>query len=275
MVETSNRVSGPVDEHELRSVAQLRMLHALATRLNALDDVAAIGEAITTELKTLIDYHNCRIYLLLEDGLTLWPITFRGELTEYESETPEELVTQLGEGITGYTAITGLTYYAPDALHDDRGLQIEGTDEIDESLLAVPLKVGDKVTGVIVLSKLGTDQFDQDDQRVLEVLHRTHPSRTRTPACCRRNAKQRRRRRRCSVCRRHSAAPGMFPACSRVSSPPCRRSSTGRPSSPIVATRRPETSSPPIIVVSPSTGHPPRSPPILGTASSRRSRSHS
>jgi signal transduction histidine kinase/GAF domain-containing protein len=170
MVETSNRMSGTVEQHELRSVAQLRMLHALATRLNALDDVAAIGEAITTELKTLIDYHNCRIYLLLEDGLTLWPITFRGELTEYESETPEELVTQVGEGITGYAAITGQTYYAPDALHDERGIQIDGTDEIEESLLAVPLKAGDKVTGVIVLSKLGTDQFEEDDQRVLEVL---------------------------------------------------------------------------------------------------------
>ena len=170
MVETSNRVSGPVDEHELRSVAQLRMLHALATRLNALDDVGAIGEAITTELKTLIDYHNCRIYLLLEDGLTLWPVTFRGELTEYESETPEELVTQVGEGITGYAAITGQTCYAPDALNDERGIQIEGTDEIVESLLAVPLKAADKVTGVIVLSKLGIDQFEEDDQRVLEVL---------------------------------------------------------------------------------------------------------
>ena len=170
MVETSHRVSGTVEEHELRSVAQLRMLHALATRLNALDDVAAIGEAITTELKTLIDYHNCRVYLLLEDGLTLWPMTFRGELSEYESETHEELITQVGEGITGYAAISGSTYYAPDALHDPHGWQIEGTDEIDESLLAVPLKVGDRVTGVIVLSNLGIDQFDEEDQRVLEVL---------------------------------------------------------------------------------------------------------
>ena len=170
MVETSNRMSGSVEQHELRSVAQLRMLHALATRLNALDDVAAIGEAITTELKTLIDYHNCRIYLLLEDGHTLWPVAFRGELTEYASETPEELVTQVGEGITGHAAITGQTYYAPDALRDERGVQIEGTDEIEESLLAVPLKLGDKVTGVIVLSNLGTDQFAEDDQRVLEVL---------------------------------------------------------------------------------------------------------
>ena len=76
----------------------------------------------------------------------------------------------VGEGITGYAASSGETYYAPDALHDERGWQIEGTDEIDESLLAVPLKVGDKVTGVIVLSNLGTDQFDEEDQRVLEVL---------------------------------------------------------------------------------------------------------
>jgi len=170
MVETERRMSGTVDEHELRSVAQLRMLHALATRLNTLDDVDAIGEAITAELRTLIDYHNCRIYLLLEDGVTLWPVAFRGELTEYEAETLEELVTVVGEGITGHAAATGETYYAADAVHDGVGIQIEGTTEIDESILAVPMKVGDRVTGVIVLSNLGVDQFDEGDQRLLEVL---------------------------------------------------------------------------------------------------------
>jgi len=169
MVETSNRMSGTVEEHELRSVAQLRMLHALASRLNALDDVDAIGDAITTELKTLIDYHACRIYHLLDDGQTLWPITWKGD-GEYESETVEELISKVGEGITGRAAFIGQTYYAPDALHDAHGFQIPGTDEIDESLLAVPLKVGERVTGVIVLSHLGLDQFDEEDQRLLEVL---------------------------------------------------------------------------------------------------------
>jgi signal transduction histidine kinase/GAF domain-containing protein len=170
MVDTERRMSGTVEEHELRSVAQLRMLHALATRLNALDDVDAIGEAITSELRTLIDYHNCRIYLLLEDEVTLWPVAFRGELTEYEAETLDELVTRVGEGFTGHAAKTGETYYAADAVHDGIGVQIEGTTEIDESILAVPMKVGDRVTGVIVLSKLGIDQFDEWDQRLLEVL---------------------------------------------------------------------------------------------------------
>ncbi|MCI0634382.1 MAG: GAF domain-containing protein [Actinobacteria bacterium] len=170
MVEAVHRMDGTTRDRELRSVAQLRMLHALASRLNVLDDPDAIGEAITTELKTLIDYHSCRVYRLQDDGVTLWPVTFRGELTEYESETHEELVSQVGEGITGYAALIGETYYSPDALHDVRGYQIEGTDEIDESLLAVPMKIGDRVTGVIVLSHLGVDQFDAEDQRVLEVL---------------------------------------------------------------------------------------------------------
>lgn len=159
----------PLDD-EFRSVAQLRFLHGLAPRLNALGDVEAIAAVITDELRTLIDYHNCRIYLLQDEGVTLWPVAFRGSLGEYESETLDELVTVVGEGITGHAAQTGSTYYAPDALQDPVAVQIPGTSEIDESILAVPLSIGDRVIGVIVLSNLGIDQFDQEDVRVLEVL---------------------------------------------------------------------------------------------------------
>ena len=56
---------------ELRSLAQLRMLHSLAQRLNELNDVRQIGEAITAELHTVIEYHNCRVHLLSEDGQML------------------------------------------------------------------------------------------------------------------------------------------------------------------------------------------------------------
>ncbi|MGZ8606445.1 MAG: ATP-binding protein [Actinomycetota bacterium] len=171
MAEARLELGGPTaDEQELRSVAQLRFLHALAPRLNTLDDVTEIAQAITVELQTLIDYHNCRIYLLQDDGVTLFPIVFRGSLGEYESETLEELETVVGEGITGHAAETGHTHYSPDALNDPVGVQIEGTSEIDESILAVPMKIGDRVTGVVVLSNLGLDQFDDQDIRVLEVL---------------------------------------------------------------------------------------------------------
>jgi len=169
-VRAERRVPPVAAVPELRSVAQLKMLHSLALQLNRLDDATEIAEAITLELKTLIDYHNCRIYLLGSDGRTLSPVVFRGELTEYEGETYEELVTHVGEGFTGHAVELGETYYAPDALHDDIGVQIEGTSEIEESILAVPLKIVDRTTGVIVLSNLGVDQFDEQDIRVVEVL---------------------------------------------------------------------------------------------------------
>jgi diguanylate cyclase (GGDEF)-like protein len=153
-----------------RSVAQLRMLQSLSAQLNRLHSVPEIGEAITAELRSLIDYHNCRVYLLAMDEETLIPIAFRGVLTEYEGETFDALLTKVGEGLTGRVAQFGETQYAPDANLDPFAVTIDGTPELDESLLGVPMTYGDKVIGVIVLSKLGIDQFDEEDIRLLEAL---------------------------------------------------------------------------------------------------------
>ena len=158
----------------LRSIAQLNMLHSLAAKLNALDSVESIGEAITGELRTIVEYHNCRVYLLQPDGRTLTPIAFRGQYfadyAEYAEETLEELVTEVGEGMTGWVAQTGRTLLTPNAQEVEFAIQIEGTDDITESMLLVPTKVGERVNGVIVLSSLGYGKFDARDQQVVEVL---------------------------------------------------------------------------------------------------------
>src|SRR5215207_7280325 len=145
MVETGRRepVRHARIEHgasdELRSLAQLKMLHSLAPQLTRLTDRTMIANAITVELKTIIDYHNCRVYLLAEDAWTLEPAAFRGDLTEYEGETYEELVTQVGEGITGHVAETRESFYTPDAEKVAFAVQIPGTGEVLESMLAVPM----------------------------------------------------------------------------------------------------------------------------------------
>jgi HD-GYP domain-containing protein (c-di-GMP phosphodiesterase class II) len=77
---------------------------------------------------------------------------------------------QVGQGITGRVAETGEPLLIGDAAGSEFGKQIAGTAEIEESLLAVPLEFGSRVIGVIVISKLGLDQFDEDDLRVMEVL---------------------------------------------------------------------------------------------------------
>jgi PAS domain S-box-containing protein len=162
--------TSPFGDGEIRSVAQLKMLQSLAAKLNKLNDVSQIGEAIAAELRTLIDYHNCRVYLIAPDGHTMVPIAFRGSLGEYLIETYEALILQVGEGVTGRVAETGESIYAPDANTNPYAKTIPGTNDMDESLLAVPMAYGDRVIGAIVLSKLGIDQFDNEDLRVLETL---------------------------------------------------------------------------------------------------------
>jgi PAS domain S-box-containing protein len=160
----------PASNEPNRALAQLDMLHSLAATLNRLGDIGQIGEAITAELRAVIDYHNCRVFVLQPDGETLLPVAFKGELTEYQGETFEALVTAVGRGLTGHVAATGEPYYTPDADHDPFALIIPGTPEIEESMLAVPLRYGERTTGVIVLSKLGLGHFDLQDLRLLEVL---------------------------------------------------------------------------------------------------------
>ena len=154
-----------------RSDAQLDMLHSFAAKLNVLTDTAEIGSTITSELRTIIDYHNCRVYLL-QDEMRLMPIAFRGEMTtEYAEEDLDTLITEVGEGITGHVAATRRALLTPDARLVDFSVTIPGTDDdLLESMLAVPMVAGDNLIGVIVLSSLGYGMFDEEDQRMLEVL---------------------------------------------------------------------------------------------------------
>jgi diguanylate cyclase (GGDEF)-like protein len=153
---------------DMRSLAQLKMLQSLAGKLNRLSEVRQIGEVIVDELRLLLDYHNCRVYVVRGDEVV--PIAFRGELGEYGEERAELLRCKLGEGICGTVAATGTPVLLRNALDCEFAVQVPGTPDIDESMVAVPLMFGSRAIGVIVLSKLGVDQFDEDDVRLLEVL---------------------------------------------------------------------------------------------------------
>lgn len=156
---------------DLRFVAQLNMLHNMAAALAGMNDVSEIGAAITEELRTILAYHNCRVYVMQDDGSTLLPVAFRGEIFyEYEHETLEELITHVGEGITGWVAEHRTSVLTPDARLVPFAVQIADTEDILESMLAVPMTVGEEVQGVIVLSSLGYGAFDEEDRRLLEVL---------------------------------------------------------------------------------------------------------
>ena len=167
--EGTRRPDAPGIERDVRSIAHLKMLQSLTGKLNRLNDVREIGEAIAAELRSLVDYHNCRVFVVDADELI--PVAFLGDLTSgMDSLSLDVLRKRVGEGVTGRCAELGESIVVGDAANCEFGKLIEGTDPIEESLLAVPLRYGTRVVGVIVVSKLGLNQFDEDDVRLLEVL---------------------------------------------------------------------------------------------------------
>ncbi|MDX6455231.1 MAG: hypothetical protein QOD48_1338, partial [Gaiellaceae bacterium] len=158
-----------VNPRAVRSIAHMKMLQSLSGKLNRLTDVREIGDEIAAELRSLIDYHNCRVFVV--DGEILVPVAFLGEFTAETAALPLELLrARVGDGITGRCAATGESLLIGDAANCEFASRIPGTPVIEESLLAVPLRYGARVVGVIVVSQLGLDQFDEDDVRLLEVL---------------------------------------------------------------------------------------------------------
>ncbi|HEU4448460.1 MAG TPA: diguanylate cyclase [Gaiellaceae bacterium] len=153
---------------DVRSIAHLKMLQSLAGKLNRLNDVRQIGAAIVNELRMLVDYHSCRVYLVQGDELV--PIAWRGDVDPYDEESVQALTCRVGEGITGRAAESGESILLANAMDCDFAVTIPGTDDVDESMIAVPLRYGARVIGTVVISKLGVGQFDEDDVRLLEVL---------------------------------------------------------------------------------------------------------
>jgi diguanylate cyclase (GGDEF)-like protein len=154
---------------EMRRDAQLGVLQHAARRMSASLSREEVGRAVVEETRRVIDYHNARVYLL-DPPDDLVPIAFEGRVGAYEQVDLAILRTKLGEGFTGWVAMHGQPLRIDDATADPRGETIPGTDDIDESMLIVPMQHDEKLIGVITLSKLGLRQFDDEDLRLLSIL---------------------------------------------------------------------------------------------------------
>ena len=128
------------------------------------------GQAVVTELTTLIDHHACRVYLVSEDGAMVVPIAHDGVIAEYEDDRTADLVCRVGEGVAGTAVVDGRARRIPDAAADSFAVDVPGSEPIDESMMVAPMLIGGEPVGAIVLSKLGLDQFDDTDLHVLEVV---------------------------------------------------------------------------------------------------------
>ncbi len=150
--------------------ARIRSIQDLSSRLNRLTDVQAIADAIVSEASSLAAYHDIRVYVVNWETGFCEPVAFTDRLLG-EGDFHEKLRVAVGEGsFTGWVAEHGEPLLINDALNDMRGHTIEGTDDIDESMLVVPMVFEGRSVGVVALSKLGRDQFTTDDLQTMTIF---------------------------------------------------------------------------------------------------------
>lgn len=156
------------DRLEVRA-SRMAVVQAASARMSMATTIEAVGRAIVEEVGAIVDYHNARVYVVDPDE-SINPIAFEGKVGEYEIVDWSVLRTRMGEGFTGWVALHGIPLNVGDANADSRGVQIDGTELIPESMLVVPMRHDSLVVGVITLSKLGLHQFDDDDLQMVTIL---------------------------------------------------------------------------------------------------------
>ena len=150
--------------------AQLEVLQAASARLSRAATVEEVGRTVVEETRRIIDYHNARVYLV-EAPDQVVPIAFEGRVGAYEQVDFDLLTLHARRGLhrLGRAARRAAPRSTtPTATRAAR--RSPGTDDIDESMLVVPMRYDGATIGVITLSKLGLDGFDHDDLRLLTIL---------------------------------------------------------------------------------------------------------
>src|SRR5436305_10209488 len=89
---------------------------------------------------------------------------------EYRAVTIENAAVEVGEGITGWVAESRRGVVLGDTEHHPKAKHVAGTALIDESMLAVPVVFEDEILAVIVVTKLGLNQYSLDQLRLLTIL---------------------------------------------------------------------------------------------------------
>jgi len=114
----------------------------------------------------LVSAEGVTIYLLKEEEGTLEAMITRENYAEQILST----TLKVGEGVTGKVALSGKAEMVNRVDLTNKGKQIPGTPLEPESLISIPIKVRNKVIGVMTVSRLGKREFVDDDFKLLEHL---------------------------------------------------------------------------------------------------------
>jgi len=146
----------------LRRREKLSALNAYGRSLNRAKNIEEVCTKTLEAMQKILGFENVDFFLVVGKKLKL--LKTRGL-----SFTPKFALPLDGDkGITVMAAKTGRTIYVPDVRREKS--YVEGGIKGILSELAVPIKIGNRVLGVLNVESEKLAAFDEEDKRLLEIL---------------------------------------------------------------------------------------------------------
>lgn len=150
-------------EETHRQLEELRLLQEIVQEVNTTLDEDELITRISRIVSRRIYRANFGFYLLDEETKSLHP--HPSYLSTADSPPSPHL--RLGQGVVGKVAETGKTLYIADTCHSDLYI---GDCSTFRSELCVPLRLGEKILGVINVESRQGDDFSEADIRLVETI---------------------------------------------------------------------------------------------------------
>jgi PAS domain S-box-containing protein len=171
MEAVADRVAVAIQNARLYEEIKERMeetsaLYQVSKSLVAALNLDTLLKQILEAIRDFFGYSNGAILLLDEGGTELYIKAASGFIGKAEGAK----ITVGKEGITGWVAQHGEMLYVPDVTVDSRYVEPVKPEESIRSEVALPLKVGARLIGVLNVESTELEGFDERDLRALSAI---------------------------------------------------------------------------------------------------------
>lgn len=151
-----------------RRMIELHTIQSIVQEMTGLHEAASVATVVDRELRRLVTFDNCHLFRLTSgsgdlETMMMPPAWVANDPLPF---TPS----RVGDGLPGWVAQNGRSVIVGNSLLDPRTSYQMRSSGVARSVIATPLMHEGNVTGVIALSKLGINHFDENALRLLEII---------------------------------------------------------------------------------------------------------
>ena len=153
------------EQNARRRATQAELLYKVGQRISGKLELQELLAAITKFIFDAFHYYGVALWLLDKKGEFL---IIKASTSDHDHHFPIDFQLAMGKGMIGHAAATGKSQVSGDVGQDPNYIRI--ADEETKSELAVPIKSGSKVIGVLDIQNDKEDAFDLADIMLIETL---------------------------------------------------------------------------------------------------------